>query len=130
MSRSEDSGAMQINLVDMGPEEIVARVIEHGAELAVSDLFFITNENHVAIKARHLGLLKLLTIIPSDLGRRCMAHIKALSGMDVTERRRPLDGRWIYRRPSGSTIDLRISTIPSLYGEDFPLRLLPRDLRM
>ncbi len=130
MSRSEDAGPMEINLVDLGPEEVVARVIEHGAELAVSDLFFITNENHVAIKARHLGLLKLLTIIPPDLGRRCMAHIKALSGMDVTERRRPLDGRWIHRRPSGSTIDLRISTIPSLYGEDFTLRLLPRDLRM
>jgi type II secretory ATPase GspE/PulE/Tfp pilus assembly ATPase PilB-like protein len=130
MSRAEEDKALQISVADLGPEELVARAIEHGADLAVSDIYFITNENHVAIKARHLGLQRLLTIIPLDLGRRCLAHIKALSGMDVTERRRPLDGRWIYRRPSGSTIDLRISTIPTLYGEDFTLRLLPRDFRM
>jgi type II secretory ATPase GspE/PulE/Tfp pilus assembly ATPase PilB-like protein len=130
MSRPEEDKALEISVVDLGPEELVARVIEHGAELAVSDLYLITNENHVAIKARHLGVQRLLTIIPSDLGRRCLAHIKVMSGMDVTERRRPLDGRWIYRRPSGHTVDLRISTIPTLYGEDFTLRLLPRDFQM
>src|SRR5262249_60115334 len=63
-------------------------------------------------------------------GRRGMAHIKALAGMDVAEKRRPLDGRWIYHRETGGTTDLRINTIPPLYGEDFTLRLLVRDSQL
>jgi type II secretory ATPase GspE/PulE/Tfp pilus assembly ATPase PilB-like protein len=68
--------------------------------------------------------------MPSDLGRRCMSHIKAMAGMDVAERRRPLDGRWIRDKKGGPKIDLRISTIPTLYGEDFTLRLLVRDSQL
>jgi type II secretory ATPase GspE/PulE/Tfp pilus assembly ATPase PilB-like protein len=64
--------------------------------------------------------------MPLEFGRRCMAHIKAAAGMDVAEKRRPLDGRWIRRRNGESTIDLRISTMPTLWGEDFTLRLLVR----
>jgi type II secretory ATPase GspE/PulE/Tfp pilus assembly ATPase PilB-like protein len=46
--------------------------------------------------------------------------------MDLTEKRRPADGRWIYNRTSENAVDLRINAIPTLYGEDFALRLLTR----
>jgi type II secretory ATPase GspE/PulE/Tfp pilus assembly ATPase PilB-like protein len=59
-------------------------------------------------------------------GKRCIGHIKASAGMDVAEKRRPLDGRWLTER-NGQRIDLRISTIPTMYGEDVTLRLLTRD---
>jgi type II secretory ATPase GspE/PulE/Tfp pilus assembly ATPase PilB-like protein len=111
-------------------EEAVPKLIEHAAALMASDLYFATNENHVAVSVRHLGVLRLISILPLDLGRRCMAHLKAVAGMDVAERRRPLDGRRLYRRPSGTQLDLRINTIPTLYGEDFTLRLLERDSRL
>ena len=58
-----------------------------------------------------------------------MAHIKAMANMDTSERRRPLDGRWIFEREAGS-IDLRINTIPTLYGEDITLRFLPRESQL
>src|SRR5262249_8105854 len=59
-----------------------------------------------------------------DLGRRCISFIKAMAGMDLAETRRPLDGRWVRQADGQSRVDLRISTIPTLYGEDVTLRLL------
>src|SRR5438067_1456218 len=81
---------------------------DHAAGLMASDLYFLTNENHVAVAVRHLGVLHLISILPTDFGKRCMAHLKAVAGMDVAERRRPLDGRRIYQRPAGAQVDLRI----------------------
>jgi general secretion pathway protein E len=121
---------LHINVNDLPPEEAVGRLVDHAAQMPVSDLFFNTNESHIAVTGRHLGLLRLMTVMPLDMGRRCMAHIKAVAGMDVAERRRPLDGRWIRNRDGAPTIDLRISTIPTLYGEDFTLRLLIRNSQL
>jgi type II secretory ATPase GspE/PulE/Tfp pilus assembly ATPase PilB-like protein len=126
MSKAE-ADLMHVNVNDMAPEVAVARIIEHCADMGISDVFFTTNENHLAVQARHLGILRLITVMPADLGRRCVSAIKATAGIDVAEKRRPLDGRWIYPRKVGSTVDLRIVTMPTLYGEDVSLRLLPRD---
>ena len=112
------------------PEAIVQELIEYAARLGVSDLFFVTNENHVAVLVRHLGLLRPITQLHPDTGKRCMAHIKAAAGIDIAEKRRPLDGRWILERGDGPTLDLRIGTLPTLYGEDFTLRLLDRSTRL
>jgi type II secretory ATPase GspE/PulE/Tfp pilus assembly ATPase PilB-like protein len=122
--------SLQIDVGDLTPQDAVDRLIEHGADVGVSDLFFTTNEEDVMVLARHYGILRPISTLTADLGRRCMSHIKAMAGMDVAERRRPLDGRWIYGRESGSVMDLRINTIPTLYGEDFTLRLLIRDSQL
>jgi type II secretory ATPase GspE/PulE/Tfp pilus assembly ATPase PilB-like protein len=115
---------------DLTPEEAVAKLIDHAAAILASDLFFIANEDHVAVMVRHLGLMRLVTQMPVDMGRRCMAHLKAVSGMDVAERRRPLDGRWVRERDDGGPLDLRLSTIPTLHGEDFTLRILDFNNRL
>lgn len=130
MKNAEETASLHVNVSELAPEVATSRLVEHAASLQASDLFFTTNENHVTVSVRHLGMLRLASILPLDMGRRCMSHIKALSGMDVAERRRPLDGRWLYERPTGGTLDLRINTIPTLYGEDFTLRLLVRDTRL
>jgi type II secretory ATPase GspE/PulE/Tfp pilus assembly ATPase PilB-like protein len=122
--------SMHLDVSRRPPEEAVAQLIEHAGNLVVSDLFFNTNEDHVAVAARHLGILRPISRLPLEMGRRCIAHIKALSGMNVAERRRPLDGRWIFERPSGNWLDLRLSSIPTLYGEDMTLRILDRDNRL
>jgi type II secretory ATPase GspE/PulE/Tfp pilus assembly ATPase PilB-like protein len=111
---------------NLAPEEAVARLIDHAADLVASDLFLTAGEDHVAAGMRQLGILRPLTVLPLDLGRRCLAHIKAVSGMDVAEHRRPLEGRWLYAPPGREALDLRITTLPTLYGEDLALRLLPR----
>jgi type II secretory ATPase GspE/PulE/Tfp pilus assembly ATPase PilB-like protein len=130
MNDAATGAALQIDVGDATPQEAVERLIEHGADLGVSDLFFTSNEDEVTVQARHYGVLRSISTLSPDMGKRCMSHIKALAGMDVAERRRPLDGRWIYERESGGTLDLRINTIPTLYGEDFTLRLLIRDSQL
>lgn len=112
------------NVSGMLPESAVAMLVEHAAKLPASDLFFTVNENHMAVQVRHFGMMRLLTILTSDLGRRCVSYLKAMSGLDLAETRRPLDGRWIHELSSGGRIDLRLSTLPTLFGEDVTIRLL------
>jgi type II secretory ATPase GspE/PulE/Tfp pilus assembly ATPase PilB-like protein len=50
--------------------------------------------------------------------------------MDVSERRRPLDGRWIYRLGESQVVDLRINMIPTLFGEDLAIRILSREVNL
>ena len=130
MSEGVELPALHLDVNDRSPEEAVHALIEHAASVNASDLFFVSNETHVAVHVRHLGLLRLVSILPPELGRRCMSHVKASAGLDVAERRRPQDGRWIVERASGARIDLRINTIPTLYGEDFTFRLLDRNTRL
>ncbi len=125
-NHDEAAKSLQISVEDLDVSEMVSKILDHCVTLQVSDVFFSSEETHVAVRVRHWGLLRLVTMMPLDDGRRCIAHIKALSGMETAERRRPLDGRWIYDRDA-STVDLRVNSIPTLYGEDLTLRLLPRD---
>ncbi len=112
------------NVSGMLPESAVAALVEHASKLPASDLFFTVNENHMAVQVRHFGIIRLLTILTADLGRRCVSYIKAMGGLDLAETRRPLDGRWIHELSTGNRLDLRISTLPTLFGEDLTMRLL------
>ena len=141
-------------------DRAVTALIDRAVQAGASDLFFVTNEQHVAVLVRHLGIMRPLSVVPSDAGRRYLAHIKAMAGMDLGGvARRPMDGRWIYEsdgrggaavassRAEAATdaaagyvtveelgggsdvnVDLRISVIPTLHGEDFAIRLLGRGL--
>lgn len=125
-------------------DQAVAALINRAVRMGASDLFFVTNEQHVAVHVRHLGIMRLLSVISPDIGKRYLAHVKAMAGMDMGgAARRPMDGRWIYEPAAEATaaeaggdesnaddadVDLRISIIPTLHGEDFAIRLLGRGL--
>jgi type II secretory ATPase GspE/PulE/Tfp pilus assembly ATPase PilB-like protein len=126
----EADDALWIDVESSDVPLVVHGLMDHAAGLHVSDLFFCAEEYYVSVSARHLGLWQVFSQLPSDMGKRCLAHIKSMAGMDIAERRRPLDGRWIFKRASGETIDLRISTIPTLYGEDCTMRFLTRQSQL
>ena len=115
-----------LNVAGMLPEMAVAALVNHAVKMPASDLFFSCNDNHVAVSVRHLGIVRLLTVLTPELGRRCASHIKVMAGMDLAEQRRPLDGRWVKKDEGNddARVDLRVSTIPTLYGEDVTLRIL------
>ena len=120
-----------LDVAKLTPERAVTQLIARAVELGASDLFFSPNEQHVAVQVRALGVLRLLSILPAELGKRCVAHVKTAAEMDTTERRRPTDGRWIVElNDDTTTVDVRISAIPTLWGEDLALRLLVRDNRL
>src|SRR5436190_279445 len=115
-----------IDVAKFSAEQAVARLIDHAVKMGASDLFFAANEQTTSVLVRHLGIVKPISMVTAEAGRKYLSHIKAAAGMDMTEKRRPADGRWIYRRADGDAVDLRISIIPTLHGEDFSMRLLAR----
>jgi len=126
MSDALANVAIMVDISKLPPDKAVARLIEHSVKLGASDLFFLSNEQHLAAQVKHLGVTRTISIIPAEVGKRCIAHIKAAAGMDLSEKRRPLDGRWIFDPEVGEIVDLRINQIPTMYGEDLALRLLVR----
>jgi type II secretory ATPase GspE/PulE/Tfp pilus assembly ATPase PilB-like protein len=128
MSDTEPAGQIFIQLdPSASADAIVPQLLEHAAGLGASDLFLVANEDHLLVQVRHLGVIRDVATLRADPGRRCVAHIKAVAGMDIAEKRRPLDGRWIFETAAGTTLDVRVNTLPTLYGEDVTLRLLARD---
>lgn len=127
------SKPLQTELMDVSKlsvEKAVAKLIEYAVGMGASDLFLVCEEDQFTVQVRHLGTVQPISALPLEMGKRCVAHIKATAGMDVTERRRPLDGRWLYREDEGPTIDLRINMIPTMHGEDLAMRLLVRESQL
>ena len=129
-AHAQQQRAQMIDVSKLPPEAAVVRLIEHAVAMDASDLFIVANEQHVAVLARHLGIVRPVSVLSTEQGRRCLSHIKANSGMDLTEKRRPTDGRGIYNKVDGDAVDLRINVIPTMYGEDFAVRLLARGNRL
>ena len=116
-----------LDLAKLGPEVAVHRLVDYAILLPASDLFIASNENEVEVSVRHLGVIQPIAHLTSEVGRKLILHLKAAAGMDHQEKRRPQDGRWIYTGDGLATIDLRVSIIPTLHGEDIALRILSRD---
>ncbi len=115
-----------IDVVKLPVDQAVQKLITHAVHMPASDLFFTSNEEHLGVLVRHFGLMKPISVLPEEFGRKCLSHIKAAAGIDLSEKRRPADGRWIYETDEGESVDLRINVIPTVHGEDFAIRILPR----
>lgn len=127
---NEDEGVefRELDGSDADIGQHVGRLIEQAVAIRASDLFLTSHEREVRVAVRHLGEILRLETLSAGLGRRAMNYLKAMSGLDLTERRRPLDGRWIFQSDSAGRVDLRINTLPTLYGEDFTIRILCREI--
>jgi type II secretory ATPase GspE/PulE/Tfp pilus assembly ATPase PilB-like protein len=119
-----------IDLAGGSVEESVAGLVQHALKMPASDLLVAFDESDVAISVRHLGMMRPLTRVSHELGRRIINHVKAKSGMDLAQRQRPLDGRWVCSLADGEKVDLRVNTLPTMYGEDLCARLLSRALEL
>jgi len=136
MTASPQSASQLVDLGKLPVDDAVHKVIAHAVDERASDLMLLAHEDYYAINIRHLGVIRQVSIVSHDLGKRFSQHIKAQAGMDVAEHRHPHDGRWLYddlaepgsEEDDGTdrNVDLRISTVPTLYGEDMVIRLLSR----
>jgi type II secretory ATPase GspE/PulE/Tfp pilus assembly ATPase PilB-like protein len=124
------AAALRLPLGGKEPEVVVPELVEHAARARASDLYFNSNEDNVEVSIRHLGLIRHIGTLAADIGRRCISFVKTQGDMNVSERRRPLDGRWLFNGKEGRRLDLRINTIPTLYGEDCTLRILDQQYRL
>jgi type II secretory ATPase GspE/PulE/Tfp pilus assembly ATPase PilB-like protein len=113
----------------MPPHEAALTLIRKAADMRASDVHILSEENSTVLAVRRLGRVETLATVSRDQGRQMISLLKANAGMDIAERRRPMDGRWVYQE--GEThLDLRINCLPTIHGEDMTCRLLDRRINL
>jgi len=98
---------------------IMAQAIRDGA----SDIHLEPDENSLRTRYRIDGLLHEVSSIPKELLPAVISRVKVMGNMNIAETRAPQDGRF-HIKMEGKDIELRISTFPTIYGENLVLRIL------
>ena len=102
---------------------LVTMVIADAVKSGASDIHIEPREKNVQVRYRIDGSLKNIQIYPKQIQEAVASRIKIISNLDITNRRFPQDGRSALRLEN-KNVDLRISTLPSVYGETVVIRLL------
>jgi type IV pilus assembly protein PilB len=105
---------------------LVNLILSDAASAGASDVHVEPQEGEVHVRQRVDGLLRDVLTIPQHLQDQTISRLKIISGMDISERRKPQDGRSRLRF-EGRRIDLRVSTLPTQFGEKVVIRLLNSD---
>lgn len=101
--------------------QIIAGAVERGA----SDIHVEPGRDTVLVRFRLDGFLQQERVVPSTLKAALTTRIKIMAKLDIAERRLPQDGR-IKTAVRGTEIDVRVSTLPTAFGESLVLRILDR----
>ncbi|MBE5190780.1 type IV-A pilus assembly ATPase PilB [Vibrio parahaemolyticus] len=125
-----DVGADEIdNIEDLSQDEspvsrYINQILLDAVRKGASDIHFEPYEKMYRVRLRCDGILIETQQPPNHLSRRLSARIKILSKLDIAERRLPQDGRIKLKLNQDTAIDMRVSTLPTLFGEKIVLRLL------
>lgn len=90
-----------------------------------SDIHLECFEKEVSVRFRKDGLLHEITSVPKKLQASIISRVKIMAELDIAEKRKPQDGR-IRVKVAGRDVDVRISTVPTTWGESVVMRLLDR----
>ncbi len=108
---------------------LVNLVIHEAIEARASDIHIEPFENDLRVKYRVDGMLHEVSPPPKRLQPAIVSRIKIMAGMNIAERFVPQDGHISFEAPSGK-IDLRVATVPTVYGECLVMRILDRATAM
>jgi type II secretion system protein E len=114
---------------DKGIIQLVNLVIENAVKENASDIHVEPGETEVRVRYRIDGILYNREMLPLKTQAALSSRIKLLSQMNIAERRLPQDGR-IKGSISGKAVDIRVSTMPTVYGESIVMRLLDREMSL
>ncbi|QKZ06788.1 type IV-A pilus assembly ATPase PilB [Pseudomonas eucalypticola] len=89
-----------------------------------SDLHFEPYEKNYRVRLRTDGILREVARPPINLAGRIAARLKVMASLDISERRKPQDGRIKMRISKSKAIDFRVNTLPTLWGEKIVMRIL------
>jgi type IV pilus assembly protein PilB len=126
ISSGEDQSDDDSNLdVDEAPVvRYINKILLDAINQGVSDIHFEPYEHIYRIRYRQDGMLHEVANPPSNLANRLSSRIKVMSRMNIAERRIPQDGRIKMKLSKSRSIDFRVNTCPTLYGEKIVLRIL------
>jgi type IV pilus assembly protein PilB len=140
MAEVTDEGAFQIdlgalesldtsNLANMVESKMVRNLLNlilmTGIKAQASDIHFEPFENQFRVRNRIDGVLYEMLPVPVSLAAALVARIKVMSHLDISERRVPQDGK-IPIKIGDKEVDLRVSTLPTMFGESVVIRILDR----
>ena len=125
-----DSAAAVDDLLDQRNDAPVVRLINalllEAVKEGASDIHIETHEKRLAVRFRVDGVLRKMIEPKRSLAPLLVSRIKVMARLDIAEKRLPQDGR-VSLRVGDHEVDVRVSTIPSQYGERVVMRLLDRD---
>ena len=97
--------------------------ISTALDVGASDIHFTPQQRRLFVRIRVDGVMRELTSIPGTQATAVVSRLKIMGGLDIAERRMPQDGRVSVKRGDES-IDVRMATLPTTYGEKVTLRML------
>ncbi|MFW5867628.1 MAG: GspE/PulE family protein [Armatimonadota bacterium] len=123
---ASDMDQKLVEMLDQAPVvAIVEQILREAVRMRASDIHIEPRAEHVRVRYRVDGQLMTFTTLPTDMHRYAMSRIKIMAGADISENRLPQDGRFattVDDRP----IDVRVSTLPTYWGEKAVLRILDK----
>jgi len=129
-------GGREVRVLDMSREqgglirqerisEVVSHILDFAVRARASDIHVEPLERSTRVRYRIDGILQERLTIPSELHDSLISRIKILSGMKIDEKRIPQDGRFNFKN-ADQEVDLRVSTLPTSWGEKVVMRLLKK----
>ena len=135
-SESDDSdspqGIVAANIIGADSENaaptirLVNSILEYAVNQNASDIHLEPREYEMVVRMRIDGVLRRAFTVPRATQSAVIARIKVMGNMNIAEHKIPLDGRSNIR-VGGKDVDLRISTLPTVYGEKVVIRLLRKN---
>ncbi|MBU9889172.1 MAG: Flp pilus assembly complex ATPase component TadA [Candidatus Omnitrophica bacterium] len=105
--------------------KLVDSLFSRAIQFRASDIHIEPEETIVSVRYRVDGMLKQVTTFPSSVLPAVVSRVKILGGMDITETRKPQDGK-IHTQLEGKDLDIRVSSFPTVFGENVVMRLLDK----
>ncbi len=117
-------------LREVAGEDAIVRIVDCLIEQALrrkaSDIHVEAAKDFTRIRFRIDGELETIHKLPKTLHSALISRIKILAVLDISERRRPQDGRFAFEVRGGELVEFRVSTLPSIHGEKAVLRVLDK----
>lgn len=116
----------QLDIDDKPTVQLVNQIINNAIKSGASDIHIEALEKHMRVRFRIDGVLQEIMQNPIKMYAGVISRIKVIGGMDIAERRIPQDGRATVKFED-KMMDIRIASMPTVYGEKVVMRLLERD---
>ena len=117
----------QLDANDQGVIQVVDWLWQYAFDQRASDIHLEPRREQGVIRFRIDGVLHTVYQVPPGVMNAITARIKLLGRMDVVEKRRPQDGRIKTRTPNGEEVEMRLSTLPTVFGEKLVMRIFDPD---
>ncbi|MCD1597427.1 type IV-A pilus assembly ATPase PilB [Rheinheimera aquimaris] len=126
----EENQGVQVDKEDQPIIAFINKMLLDAIRKGASDLHFEPYEKSYRIRFRIDGILHEMASPPVALSTRLSARLKVMSRLDIAEKRVPQDGRIKLKLSAKKSIDFRVSTLPTLWGEKIVMRILDSDSAM